>query len=106
MTSTQQPQERPDDLDPLNISSPPWWDLWEAWQAQRDPDTSRFIEERDPREKLNDDLAYELAVEAFGGGFEALLSDLATRRSEWTMAQRVLELRRQWHEHQERTRGT
>lgn len=60
------------DLEPLNISSPPWWDIWQAWADQRDPNPSRFIEEKDPREQVRvDDLAYQLAVLAFGGGYEA-----------------------------------
>lgn len=94
----------PNDLDPLNIAAPPWWPAWEAWQAGRARDESPYVE-GDPRKRLHDDLAYELAVMAFGDAYEALLEDLATKRSEYMMAQRVLTLRRQLAEYQERTRG-
>lgn len=102
MTSPHEPQKRPGDLAPLNMASPPWWDAWQGWEAARDPDTEQFVEERDPREALRDVVAYELAVLAFGGGWELLLADLARCRNEVTMFDRVKMLQRQLKQYQER----
>lgn len=105
MTSPQQPPTPHRQLEDLGIAAPPWWDAWEAWQARRDPHPDRFIEEKDPREHLNDELAYELAVLAFGDAWESLLADLATHRSPLTMSQRVLRLREELARFRGRIRG-
>lgn len=106
MTTThgpQEPPERPDGLAPLDMAAPPWWDAWEHWQTERDPRPAAFIE-GDPRAHLGDDLAYELAVLAFGGGWERLLDEL-DRLGPISMQARVRRLAGELRAWKEQIRG-